>query len=801
MQGYEREERAVSDDEEDDEPDDVENPPQPAPPPEYQVDPELQPSTAAQVTETIPCADFILSDAQFRQEMRKLTKAQRLYVDHVMSYLKSPAPDLSIDFFTGGAGTGKTLTLRCISQSVIRTFNSLLGADVVSLKVLLAAFTGSAAFNVHGVTLHSAFRIPICKALLEYKNLLAEVKCQLRDLYVYLKLDITDEISMVGGKFLQFISYRLGEIFETKTAFGGIPTIFAGDLYQLKPLFDDYCFEGVRKNRVTLSNLWEDFVRMYELFEILRQQQFLPFAEALSRLRTGEHTAADLNLFKGRVIDSTNPPPEYSIFDRHMFTTRKKRDAHNDNVFLATDGEGVTIPAHDVVLCTSITARDRASFLRKVRKMPDSATSTLFTELSVKLGIVVEVTCNVDVKDGLYNGAWGILRFIHHSSGPIPHAIWIEFSDPLIGHKVRASYSHLYARNSAFNRLWTPIFRTSRKFQASKRIDSVVLRQQFPLRPATAGTFHHNQGLTLTVGSVDFRGSRNKRTEPGRHYVGLSRFTCLDKLFILDLAPEDITVDRRVHTEMNRLRTQAMISLRIPSVELSPEPRTSTTVFLHNVRSLPLHFPDILTDYNARASDILLITETRIPVRYNSQDLQSSDFFCVYSPSQPDNFSSPGFANVCAYIRRSATDIRLTLHSSRVREFSDINCYRLERKSMPPIFLIAVYRSPSNADFSAFLSDLAEVIAVAADTENSGLPSLFLCCGDFNINVLEASPRLQQLETFMQSAGCSLLSRAPTTRYGSCLDHIWIQSSNTAASARIGESYWSDHMPVFLSLA
>lgn len=801
LQGYEQQEREANEEDDDEEIDDVDDPPNlPSVPPEYQIDPDLQPSSASQITETVPSADFVLSDAQFRREMRKLTKAQRLYVDHVMHYLKNPPPVPVVDFFTGGAGTGKTLTLRCISQFVIRTFNALMGTDAASLKVLLTAFPSSAAFNVHGVTLHSAFRIPICKALLEYKNLPAEVKCQLKDLYVFLKLNVTDEISMVGGKFLQFISYRMGENFDTKAVLGGIPTILSGDLFQLKPLFDDYCFEGARKNRVTLSNLWEDFVKMYELFEILRQQQFMPFAEALSRLRTGEHTSADLDLFKGRVIDSSHPPPDYCTFDRHIFSTRKKRDAHNDTVFQTTAGEGFTIPAHDTVLCTSITARERASFLRKVKKLPDSATGTFFTLLSVKPGIVVEITCNVDVQDGLYNGAWGTLRLIHHSSGPIPHAIWVEFSDPLIGQKVRSSYSHLYARNFAFSRLWTPVFRTSRKFQASKRIDSVVLRQQFPLRPATAGTFHHNQGLTLQTGTVDFRGPKNRRREPGRHDVGLSRFTCSDKLFILDLAADEITVDTRVHKEMDRLRSQASITLSIPPLQMSPDASNSTTIFLHNVRSLPLHFPDILADFNAQHSDLLLLTETRIPQRYNSQDLQSSDFFYVHVPTQPDSVCSSACTNVCAYVRRSASGIRLSQYASRVRDFSDIRCYQLERKEKTPIFIIHLYRSPSSSDFSGFLNDLTSLVDNLPTRDDSALPARFVCCGDFNVNLLEASPTLQQLETFMKNTGCFLLSRAPTTRHGSCLDHVWISEPNISPSAWVGESYWSDHMPVFFSI-
>ena len=86
LQGYERAE-TISDNDDDDANDALNDDdlPESCLPPEYQQDPDLRPSNSEQSIEDIPCADFILSDSQFRQEMRKLTKAQRVYVDHVIS--------------------------------------------------------------------------------------------------------------------------------------------------------------------------------------------------------------------------------------------------------------------------------------------------------------------------------------------------------------------------------------------------------------------------------------------------------------------------------------------------------------------------------------------------------------------------------------------------------------------------------------------------------------------------------------------------------------------------------------------
>jgi hypothetical protein len=48
-----------------------------------------------------------------------------------------------------------------------------------------------------------------------------------------------DEISMVGSAMFNFLDLRLQQIMGTKTAFGGLSIITVGDLFQLKPVFDN----------------------------------------------------------------------------------------------------------------------------------------------------------------------------------------------------------------------------------------------------------------------------------------------------------------------------------------------------------------------------------------------------------------------------------------------------------------------------------------------------------------------------------------------------------------------------------
>jgi hypothetical protein len=44
-----------------------------------------------------------------------------------------------------------------------------------------------------------------------------------------------------------------------------------------------------------------------------------------------------------------------------------------------------------------------------------------------------------------------------------------------------------------------------------------------------------------------------------KHYVGLSRFTCEDSFFILNLAENEIKVSEEVKEEMARLQSERML--------------------------------------------------------------------------------------------------------------------------------------------------------------------------------------------------------------------------------------------------
>jgi ATP-dependent DNA helicase PIF1 len=145
-------------------------------------------------------------------------------------------------------------------------FSGRVGIDPFSLKVLLVAFTGSAAFIIHGTTIHHAFHIPFGCKLLPYQRLPAEERRKIRDVLMDLLCLIIDEISMTGATLLYYLHRRLQNVFENDRPFGGIPVLACGDLYQLKPVSDGYCFQGIEVKdssgqTFAVSNIWIDTLR------------------------------------------------------------------------------------------------------------------------------------------------------------------------------------------------------------------------------------------------------------------------------------------------------------------------------------------------------------------------------------------------------------------------------------------------------------------------------------------------------------------------------------------------------------
>lgn len=133
-------------------------------------------------------------------------------------------------FFTGSAGTGKSVLMREIIASLRKKFQR--EPD----RVAVTASTGLAACNVGGVTLHSFAGIGLGKE--DVPELVRKIKKNQKAKHRWMrtKVLVLDEVSMVDGELFDKLESIARQIRNNARPFGGIQLVITGDFFQLPPV-------------------------------------------------------------------------------------------------------------------------------------------------------------------------------------------------------------------------------------------------------------------------------------------------------------------------------------------------------------------------------------------------------------------------------------------------------------------------------------------------------------------------------------------------------------------------------------
>ena len=114
---------------------------------------------------------------------------------------------------------------------------------------------------------------------------------------------------------------------------------------------------------------------------------------------------------------------------------------HNDKILSLMPGEKVEIPCHDSVVSANIPAKECQKL---IKSLPEDCSNTgnLMKTLTLVVVMIVVMTANVDVEDGLTNGATGVVKLIdYRMKGTIRLSIiLVLFDDPRIGRSAREKY-------------------------------------------------------------------------------------------------------------------------------------------------------------------------------------------------------------------------------------------------------------------------------------------------------------------------------------------------------------------------
>ena len=140
----------------------------------------------------------------------------------------------------GGAGSGKSTVINILKQWLHLIFRNE-GDNPDYPYVIVVAPTGTAAANVRGQTLHSAFGFNFGN---KHYSLSDKKRDKTRTLLKNLRVVIIDEISMIKSDLLYQLDLRLREIKEKDSKlFGGVSIFLFGDIMQLRPCKGSFIFD------------------------------------------------------------------------------------------------------------------------------------------------------------------------------------------------------------------------------------------------------------------------------------------------------------------------------------------------------------------------------------------------------------------------------------------------------------------------------------------------------------------------------------------------------------------------------
>ena len=188
----------------------------------------------------------------------------------------------------GPGGCGKSFVLRATAHKLRES----------GFGVVIAAYTGAAAYNVGGVTLHQCCALPVTNRSYgqHVGDAVAPQGAQLENLrliWANANILFIDEISMVSAELFMQVDKHLRLVRRSDLPLGGVHLVAFGDLYQLPPPKNLPIYAAL--------HLW----KLFELCELAGNHRAAldpSWAQLLGRVRVGAWTDDDIDTLRSRVV-------------------------------------------------------------------------------------------------------------------------------------------------------------------------------------------------------------------------------------------------------------------------------------------------------------------------------------------------------------------------------------------------------------------------------------------------------------------------------------------------------------------
>ncbi|PPQ98949.1 hypothetical protein CVT24_003576 [Panaeolus cyanescens] len=432
-------------------------------------------------------------------------------------------------FYTGSAGTGKSVLLR----EIIKTLRKLHVKN--SDAVAITASTGIAACNIGGVTIHSFAGIGL--GLESAEDLVVKIKKNKKAAtrWMRTKVLIIDEVSMVDGELFDKLAQIAKMLKKKELPFGGIQVIVTGDFFQLPPVTKSgdatFAFE---------AKYWKESIKhTFNLTQVFRQKD-TTFVNMLNEMRFGTLSTESISKFRSL---SRHIHYNDGINATELFPRREDVERSNDTRMRSLQTQEKVF-----------TAKDGGSIPDRMQKEKMLQNFMAPSRLVLRVDAQVMLIKNVD--ETLVNGSMGrVVAFLDPAAASKDPeyafdlgVIGASGTGTAGGKQVKAaSISDVYPlvefisphgvkrRMLVLPEVWK-VELPNGEVQVSRTQVSL------PLILSWAMSIHKSQGQTLDRVKVDL----GKVFEKGQAYVALSRATTLEGLQVLNFDPNKVKAHPKV---------------------------------------------------------------------------------------------------------------------------------------------------------------------------------------------------------------------------------------------------------------